>query len=327
MKKELLLYSGIYGSVAAALIQSMEECGNDEDLTMRFNTPGGDVLASWGIAAKMMERTGKTTIKVDGAAMSMGAALLCFADNVECLDVSTFMLHRADMYVEDADDQAFLDKVNGSLRAKMKSKIDDKKLKELTGFNMKNLFEDEKRVNLFLDAKQAKSIGLVGKINTLNPKEATAYYEKAFAIAAIHTTPPTPPNKPANHEPENNNTMYLQEIKADHPALYAQIIALGHAEGVTAERDRVESILAFQDVDAKGVKAAIESGKPLTAKQTSEFVIKMHSPEVLAKIAGAAAKEVVTGEADTKEVTAEQKKFNETEIAVRKGLGLDKAAK
>jgi ATP-dependent Clp protease protease subunit len=311
MPKELYLYSPIYDFVAQDLISSMDEEGNDEDLTMRMNTPGGSVFSGWGIAAKMMERKGKTTVKVDGAAMSMGAMLLCFADRVEALDVSTIMLHRADMYVENAEDQAFLDTINATLREKMKSKIDDKKLKELKGVNIKNLFEDEKRIDLFLTAKEAKAIGLVDKINTLTPKELTAFNSKMFAIAATHE----PVQKPITIP--NQNTMNLEKLKAEHPELFAQIIAMG----VEKEKDRVEACLTFIECDPIGVKAAIEAGKDLSQKQMAEFALKALSKNSLTAIAASAAPAIVTTEAGATTTEAETK-LSAFEIEAKKALGL-----
>ncbi len=317
MAKEIYLYSPIYDFVAQEFISAMDEAGNDEDVVCRMSCPGGSVLAGWGMAAKMQERKGKTTIKVDGAAMSMAAILLCFADNVEALDVSTIMLHRADMYCETAEDQAWLDKVNESLRAKMKAKIDDKKLKELKGVNIKNLFEDEKRTDVFLTAKEAKQIGLVDKINTLTIKELKAFNEKMFSVAAKHE----PIIKTTISKKNTMAKMNLEAFKAKYPKTYAKAIAAGKAE----EKLRVDACMVFLEVDPKGVKDAIESGKDLNQKQMAEFALKQNSPDVLKRLKAEAAKDVTTVVEDGKgaeEVTAAQKDLKDFDASVRKMVGL-----
>lgn len=316
MSKELYLYSPIVDFTAENLISQMEEEGNDQDITIRMSTGGGSVYAGWGIAAKMTERKGKTTIKVDGAAMSMGAALCLFADNVQCLDVSTFMLHRADMYVEDATEQDLLDKINSGIRAKMEAKIDSKKLKEIKGVSIKNLFEDDKRIDLFLTAKEAKDIGLVNKINKVDPKEVKAFNERLMQVTAKYTQPISE----IIIEPKKIINMDILKFKAEFPALYAEVLALGVAQ----EKDRVESILIWSEVDPKMVSETIESGKELSAKQMSELVFKKNSPDILAKLAGAAAPAVTTATPEAIAKTEKEKNIESFTSELRAKVGLKK---
>ncbi len=291
MAKELYLYSSINDLSAQILISSMED-NKGEDIVMRMQTPGGSVFAGWGIAAKMVEHEGTVTIKVDGAAMSMGAILLAFADTVESLEVSTFMLHRADMYVENEEDQALLDTINSSLRKKLEAKIDNAKMKELKGVSINDLFTAEKRIDLFLTAKEAKAIGLVDKINKVSPKEIAAFNEHYFGIAAEYK-PETNPKK----------IMDIQTLRAEHPALYNQIYALGVAD----EKDRIEEALLFSEVDMPGVKAVIEAGKPLSSKQRTEFLLKSQNATALKVIAAESANPISTEEVKTAQAEKEAK--------------------
>lgn len=302
MQKEIYLYSPIYDFVAENIISQMEECGN-EDMVMRMNTPGGSVLAGWGIIAKMQECKGKCKIKVDGAAMSMGAYMLPFADTVECLDVSQIMLHRASMQCDTPEDKAFLDTVNSNLRTKLSAKIDGKKLKELKGVSIKDLFEKEEVIDLHLSAKEAKAIGLVDKINSVNPKELKAFNDKFYSVAAEQKT-----------IIEKINTkiiMTIEKLKAENPDVYAQVLALGIAQ----EKDRVEACLAFNEIDPVGVKAAIESGKNLSQKQMSEFSLKAMSVKTLEAV-----KKDSPGAITTDEVTAEKTEKENAIAAFEKSL-------
>ena len=104
MAKELYLYSTIYDFVAERLIAEMEAV-KGEDITLRVNTPGGNIFAGWGIIAKMQEHEGKVKIKADGMAGSFGLYMLAFADEVEALDMTTGLLHRADVPVDGNRDQ------------------------------------------------------------------------------------------------------------------------------------------------------------------------------------------------------------------------------
>ncbi len=293
MAKELYLYSQIYDFVAESLISQMED-NQGEDLTIRSCSPGGSVFAGWGIIAKMQEHEGKLKIKADGLVASMALYMLLFCDDVECLDVTTFVLHRADMYVGDPDDQAFLDGINATLKDKLTAKIDTKKLKELKGVSIKDIFNPEgERVDVRLTASEAKQIGLVKTVKKMTPAVAAEWLK--FSPAA-HT--PTPIHKPN----PIIKKMTKDEFKIAHPAAYAEIFN----EGVAHEKDRVEACLVYNDIDPVAVKAAIESGKPLTQKQMSEFSLKAMSKPALDAVKKDAAGNIITEEATA--VTTEKQK-------------------
>lgn len=319
MKKEIYLYSNIYDFVAESLISQMEE-NKTSEITMRVNTQGGDVLAGWGIIGKMNEMPGGIVLKVDGSAMSMGALLLPYANRVECLDVTQIMLHRASMYCSTPEDESFLANVNKNLRAKLESKIDDDKLFQLKGIRIENLFEDEKRFDLHLTAKEAKAIGLVDKINTLTPFEINAIADKAKSINAKFKV--AAEYKPeAENNPQNPKKMTVAEFKAAHPAAYNEIHGLGVVAGVAQEKERVEACLVFIDVDPVTVKALIESGKPMGMKAMAELALKSASPKKITAI-----KNDSTGAVDTEEPeaekTAKEKEVADFEVEARKSLGL-----
>lgn len=316
MPKELYIYSSINSDSSLAFLQSMEENAN-EDVVIRVNSPGGSVFAFWGMAAKMNESTGKKIIKVDGLAASAGAFFLLYGDEVEALDVSTLMLHRADAHISSPEDQARLDLINADLRAKLTAKIDDKKMKELKGVSIKDLFNPDSRIDLFLTAKEAKAIGLIDKITKVNPKEATAFTEKYFNVAAQFNTPAAP-------TPQTPKTMTLAEFKSANPGLYNEILELGITAGVEKEKDRVEAALVFNEIDPKGVKAAIESGKPLSAKQMAEFALKQMSPETLKKLSAEAAVVVTPAAVDGKVKTDKEKEVEAFEKEVEEKLNLKK---
>lgn len=286
MAKELYLYSGIYDFTAQELIAQVEE-NMSEDVNLRVTSPGGSVFAANGIAAKISEH-GNVTAKVDGCAMSSAANILPYAKSVECLDVSRFVLHRADMDVTCKEDQDFIDAINKDLKAKFLLKVDASKFKEVTGYTINDMFNPAQRIDIPLNAKQAKAIGLVDKINTLSPKEATALNAKLYGAVA------------AAPEPEkvliikNKPKMDLAQLKTDHPALHAEVVANVTKEVLAREKDRVGAWTKFNDVDPAAVAAGIESGLPLSQTQMVDFLLKKTAPAALASIEGAAAPAVVT---------------------------------
>jgi ATP-dependent protease ClpP protease subunit len=272
--QEILLYGGIYSYTAEDFITKMNDL-QGENITCRINCQGGDVFAGWGMIAKASEHTGGLTIKVDGIAASMAAFMLLFADNVECLDVSSFVFHRADGYVQTEEDKAWLASINANFRKKMESKIPASVWRKVTGKSYDDLFNPESRIDCMLTAKQAKELGLVSKINKISVAEAKnvkaladKYNFTAELPTAITAALETEVTTVQPLEPQKMKT--VAELMAAHPDLVAQI----QAEAVTAERDRVGSFMAFSEIDPVAVKAGIESGKPMSQTQMSEFSLK-----------------------------------------------------
>jgi len=68
--------------------------------------------------------------------------------------------------------------------------------------------------------------------------------------------------------------MTLEELKANHPELYRQIVAEGHDQGVAAERDRVNAHLIYGqkgDCLDKAI-AAVKSGDEITESLRAEYL-------------------------------------------------------
>lgn len=318
MAKELYLYSSIYDFVAERFIASLEENKN-EDITLRMNTDGGDPQAAWGMIAKMKEHRKDVEIKVDGAAFSSGAFMLPYATRVEGLDVSRYLIHRAAYWNEGnlTDTQKTeLAAMNADLRKALEQKIDVNKFEAIAKVTLNDVFDPAKRIDVFLNAAQAKEIGLIQKITPINKAEASALVKTNYQRAMAQYT--EEPNK-TNSQNQNYNTMNLQELKASNRKLYDEIFT----EGVTAERDRVEACLEFIEIDPKAVKAAIAGGKPLSQKEMAAFALKQFSPDAIKKLQAEAAETPETTEVE-KQKTAAEKEVTDMSAEVDKKLGLKK---
>lgn len=329
MPKPIYLFTGIYNYVAESFARSLDEAVS-EDTNVYINSPGGDVLAGWSMIGKLNERKTKSIGKVGGQAMSMAANMLLYFDEVEALDVSRIMFHRASMYTENEEQKAFLNSVNADLRKQMEAKIDSAQLKALKGVSIKDLFENEKRIDLFLTAAEAKKIGLVNKVVKLQPNQVKAFSDMSSpdsfnpsVVAAMFDEPVSTDPNPVNSNPNpiNNNTMTIEELREKHPQVYAQAVEAGRAD----ERDRVQAIMVYADADLTAVKAAIDGGKPLTAKQTQEFLVKLTAAGQLNKLAAeAGAPAPVAQPATEADKQKEQDLKTLTSVnAVRKAQGLE----
>ena len=92
--EEVLIYGGINEWSSEYFINRAQEYISDP-LRIRVNSDGGEPESCYGIISKLKERTKETLIHVDAKAHSMAAFFLCYVDTVECLNVSTFIIHRA----------------------------------------------------------------------------------------------------------------------------------------------------------------------------------------------------------------------------------------
>lgn len=303
MKKAINLYFSIFNWSADYVINAMEE-HTGEEFTMRINSPGGDVFAGWGIAAKMRETPAKVVAKVDGIAASMAAFLLLFADEVHMSTMGRVMIHRADGPVRNDQDQQFLDGVNADLKKALKAKIDSKKLKELKGVSIEQIFNPEGRIDVWLSAKEAKAIGLVDKVIKLAPAKLSALEDFTPSIAAMgFTAPPVVDtyeekgaeaveSTPVINNKNNKSIMTAEQFQREHPEAYASILK----GAASAERDRVNAWLKFMDVDAEAVKKGIEDGEPLGQTAIADFMAKIAKNTATANLKAEAAGTTTTEE-------------------------------
>lgn len=327
MPSEILIYGRIGEYSSTEFINKMNEVAETDDLVVRVNTNGGEPEYGWGMVAKFNEFKGNKLVKVDGKAFSMGFALAVYADNVEALDVSEFLVHRAaypEWYEKSeyftAELRGNLDRVNASLRAAIEAKIDVKKFEEIKGVKMKDIFSMESRIDVYLTAKEAKAIGLINKIVKITPSKRAEIQSNIETVMSYDVSIAAEVENllPKELEDKNNlkieNKMNFEELKSKHPELYAQVFSAGSDAGVAAERDRVGSWLAFVDIDAEAVSAGIKEGKSLTATAMAEFSRKQFSKEQIGAAAADSAKEVETDKPEDK--TAEEKKLADFEAGV-----------
>lgn len=265
--------------------------------TLRVCSPGGHVRPSWGIFAKTKEH-GNVHMKVDGAADSIMAFSPLYAKSSECLTVSKFVFHRADMFVENEEDQKFLDSINDDLKAQMKSRINPDKWKAITGITIDELFDPNTRKDYTITGPQAVEIGLCDVCKTLTPaiqQEVEALNKKFYQVAA--TTEQT----------KTTSKMTLAELKEKHPELFTEVKADVKKEVVASEKDRVAAWMVFYKADPEGVAKGIESGEAISSAKMAELTLKMVSSAHLKNIEGENAGKTETTATDGNE-TAEQKK-------------------
>jgi len=325
MEVEILLYSSIYSFTAESFIEKME-AAKDKDVVLRINTPGGDVQAGFGMIAKFIEHKGAKRIKVDGKANSMGAFFLAYSDNVEALDVSEIVLHRAayPSWIESGADFKgsaefkTLVKINKDVRKGLEAKIDIEAFEKITGVTLNEMFSMDSRIDVSLTPQQAKKIGLISKVKKLTSEMSSDIQAKTISIAASFGVDvnelqvlPIEAKKEEKKIIKKETKMTLIELKEKHPDVYAQAVKVGVAD----EKDRAQSWLAFVDVDAKAVIEGIEKDSQLSQKAMAEFSKKMFSKEHIANAEKESDKDITTDKPLTdKEVEAKKLADFESEV-------------
>lgn len=290
---EILIYGGIYEWTASEFIKAFAEIEGDE-VVVRMNTDGGDPLTGHGMVARLQEFEGLKKIKVDGKAYSTGFFMCLYADNVECLDVSQFLVHRAS-YGEWYENSEYftqplrenLASINADLEKAFRNKLNVAEFEKIKGVKVKDIFSMNSRIDVFLTAKEAKQIGLVSKINTITPKKAqelkasfsklAARYDVDFSNVTETHTASGDDNKKVNNK---NKYMTIEQFKAENPELFAQI----QKNAVASEKDRVNAWLKFVDVDAKAVTEGIKAGENLSQEAMADFSVKMFAKNTAEKV-------------------------------------------
>jgi ATP-dependent protease ClpP protease subunit len=304
MAKEILFYTPIYSSSVADFIRSME-AAKDEDVRIRMNCPGGDVLAGYGAMAKFNEHPKGKSIHVDGAAES-GGAFMCAAaraagNEVTCLDASEFLLHRAAYpeYIESnknyftEDMRKGLDGMNATLRNILEKFCTPMTFEAVTGCTYDEMFSMDDRKDVCLNADQAYRMGLVSKppipLTSNMMAEITALSSKT-GIAAFKNREVKPQiaAQPQNNKNKTMNT--IEDLKSQYPAIYDQAVKAG----VEAERERVAAWEAWRDVSAEKAAAGIASGKHPNSKDFSEFTRIALGKELVSEAAKAGVPAVAT---------------------------------
>lgn len=186
-KTEMFLY-GPLGDQAKEIdghyfAQEMHWLGrNYDEITVRINSEGGDVLHGLSIVSEMMASKAYVIAKVDGVAASMSAVLLVAADKVVMNDYARVMIH-SPYYVDEKGDAV--------------SKLTEKEKKGLA--NIKDILntllgkrgiETTRIVELmktdsWFDAESALAEKLVDEINVTGRKAELVALEPAKLVAAL----------------------------------------------------------------------------------------------------------------------------------------------
>ncbi len=268
-----IVISGIIGwdVYADSIRRKLNEAGG-EDLDIQISSPGGFVYDGLEIYNLLRNYQGKKTTQLMGLAASMASYIAMVGDTVKAHDNAVFMIHNPwNIIVGDHQDfrkEADILERMASMLAQEYAKKSGKSLDEI--INLMNeetyLFGNEIKEAGFVDEiietdkkddKQAALVTAKAKVkncfSVINEFVEEDSITKAAALIPISgiKTPSLTVTKPAAmaENREEVKRMELDELKKEHPGVYAEAVNIGREDGVKAERERRNALQAQANAD------------------------------------------------------------------------------
>jgi len=174
---EILLYDFIgydwwsdTGTTALAFKQNLDNLGDVQRLTVRINSPGGDVWDGMSIYNQLSQFPAETIVVIDGLAASVASVIAMAGDRVQAAEVSQLMIHDAWTVVMGNEQDL---REMADVLAKIDGQIADTYAKR-SGRTAAE-FRELQNKDTYLTAQEALGLGLIDEvISTRKTKQAPA---------------------------------------------------------------------------------------------------------------------------------------------------------
>lgn len=346
MPKDVVLMGGIHEGTAMFFFEQLNEALEDDpsaDVVLRVNTGGGGPDYGMSIIEKVQELKEQILLKGGMSMHSTGFFMMVAldADRVECMDLTSSVLHRAaypewvekaDWYKGSVHEQLIADS-NKKLEKMLRNRVSVEALEALPQFKDKNLtlkdiFALDNRAEVLLTASDLKKLGIVGKVNKITPAKKSelvamvSTFDKCRSLDDFRIAASSIEEKKSKPN-SGNMELTLESLKADFPAIYEAVVASAKKEGKEAEVARVKAWTAWAKVDPDRVTKAIADGTEMSIEVISELSAKAASAAGIASAAagnpgadgapaaeaGEGTKEKVTGDQELESLSADIDKY------------------
>lgn len=235
------------GQSAKSFSSELKALGKVTDLTIRINSPGGDVFEGQAIYSQLKAHKAKKTVYVDGLAASIASIIAMAGDEVVMPENAMMMIHDPSSLVWGTADEmkklaATLEKVKATLVSVYARKTD------LSREEIESMMSDE----TWMTAEEAVSKGFADR------QSDALMLAAHFDLSQFHNVPPAVASwaqaRPAalSAKPKEETVMQpitVQDVERN-PEIAAHFIdkgketgkAEGFQAGVKAERERVAAI-------------------------------------------------------------------------------------
>lgn len=173
------------GVSAEAIVKAIRD--STGPITLRINSPGGDVFAARSVQAAIEAYDGEVVAHVDGYAASAASLIAVAADRCVMAQGGFMMIHKAwTIAVGNADDMlaegALLEKIDGTLAETYATKAGGEV----------STFVDLMRAETWFTAQEAVDAGLADEIAAKAPKAQTTWDLSAYGSAPQQQAEPAP---------------------------------------------------------------------------------------------------------------------------------------
>ena len=275
-------------------IEDLEAVKGKSNITIKINSCGGDLYTGIAIHNAIKGLSGTKTVIVEGIAASAASVIMCAGDDVQVYPGSMVMIHGVSGLLWDYYNLQDLKKLQKDFDASERAIAEIYHAK--TGIEVDQLRSMMTR-ETWMVGQEAIDNGFANTLlDDAGPSVAVSADKKVLLVAGIHHDvgafkhiPGTIPVNNSIHAPaagnkkepskkdgakkEENKTMTLEELKAQHPELVAQIeqqaAATARSEAITQERARLQAIESIEASvgDAQLIHDAKYGETPCTAEQ------------------------------------------------------------
>ncbi|OPG98435.1 hypothetical protein B2I21_08780 [Chryseobacterium mucoviscidosis] len=335
-------YYGIPNISPKGVMMQLNEANGDE-LEVYISSNGGSSTSGSEIYTALKEYTGKVTVKIPSLAASAASIIAAAADRVLISPTAQIMIHNSTTGDEGNKErfrqttqmlESFDEGMVNAYVAKTGKTSDEIRqlMKEETFMNAQRAVELGFADEIMFATNEIEAVASVGTdLGSMLPPQVLDKMRielkakgmipetqlKPEPVAQV-TTPPAPTPQPvANKTKEVNKPMDINELKASHPDVYAQVMA----SAIATERDRISGLQALAKAPGAEaiVTAAIASGK--SVNETSHEIVmalttasgtqaELHKQDAIASQAAAVAPNdpTITPEAKAVEEEAQAQK-------------------
>lgn len=297
---ELLLYGDIASDswlgdeiVPQKFAEDLKALGDVDEITVRINSPGGDVFAAQAIGNYLESHAAKVTARIDGLCASAATIIACHCDKVVAARDSIYMIHPVQMgivgYVG-ADDLENYSNAIAAIRqsivglyARKTGRKEDEVAQQMdetswwTGQEaMDNGFVDEltDEGNAAAIENRAGLLFVNGISANLPFEKAPEFVQKLQTVTASGFANMSPAAQPGDKSHKEVNSMAeitnVEDLRAAYPDLVQQI----ENNAVTDERNRIQEI---EDMALPGSEELTNEAKfvnPVSASDYAKAAVK-----------------------------------------------------
>lgn len=278
------------------------------NIKVRINSPGGSVWAAQAMFSSLKNHPANVTVYIDGVAASAATLVAMAGDTIIMPTNAVMMIHNPMISAYGA---------NRNELEQMIKLLDTARETMIAVYEAHSGQTREKIIELldaetWLTAAEAKALGFVDEVQDFKIAasisgdklilggwqfDRAALAKMGFpesVVGPVTTAAPQPEHKeqqdaaPAAKIEGRDNLMTLEQLKAEHPDIFAAISSAARDEGMQAERDR---LMAIDNVAMPGYEEMVDDAKKngVSAEALAMKIIAAEKDK--AKVAGVAAAE------------------------------------